>query len=96
MGAVTVSSRTYGNGGQTYQVYGALTLSSSYATNGDSFTASQFGLSRLDSLMLNPAQGYSFEPDLTNLKIKCMGATAEAGNGTPLNGISVRYSAVGV
>lgn len=96
MGAVSVSSRTYRNGGANYQVDGALALSSSYATNGDTITAAQFGLATIDHLMLNPAQGYSFEPDLTNLKIKCMGATAEAGNGTPLNGITVRYSAVGV
>jgi hypothetical protein len=96
MGAITVSSRSYNTDGPKVEVDGALTLSSSYATDGDSYTAAQFGLRAVDTMLLSPTDGYAFQPDLTNLKIIARGPMAEAAPGTPLNGISVRYRVTGV
>ena len=95
MGAISVSSRAYDIFGNKQEVSGQLTMSSSYATNGDTFTAGQFGLARLDRLIPISSAGYTFQPDLTNLKIKAF-TNVEVGNGTPLNGVTVDYIALGV
>lgn len=70
MGNVSVTVTEWCNEGNSIKTYGTLTFSSSYALGGDSFTVRQFGLGTLRTLSLQPAQGFFFEPDVTNLKVK--------------------------
>lgn len=70
MGNVSVTPTEWGNAGNVQRTYGTLTLSSSYALGGDSFTARNFGLGTIQTLTVLPVQGFFFEPDVSNLKIK--------------------------
>lgn len=56
---------------------GTLHLSSSYASNGDSFTANQFGMTIIDSLAFNDGV-LKLQADLANLKIKAIYPTGGA------------------
>lgn len=46
-----------------------ITMSSSYATGGDTFTASQFELRSIDAILIVGAGGRLLEPDIANSKI---------------------------
>jgi hypothetical protein len=62
--SVSISDRaSQGNKGV---VEGSFTLSSSYATSGDSYTSALLGMSRVDDLKVFPAGGYTFEASKTN------------------------------
>jgi hypothetical protein len=52
MGAITVSVSDTDERGSRKTVYGTISMSNSYATGGDSFTLSQFGLSSMAALTL--------------------------------------------
>ena len=95
MGAISVSSRTYDVEGSRNKVFGQFTMSSSYATNGDTYTAAAFGLAAVDRLVLMSAGGYTFQPDVSALKVKAF-TNVEVSNGTVLSGVTVDYLALGV
>jgi hypothetical protein len=95
MGAVNVRNRTYLLVDDGQMVHGTLSLSSSYATNGDTYTSANFGLARIDRLMLGASGGYTFTPDYTNSKIKSYTtATTETG-AVDLSALLVDYIAIG-
>jgi hypothetical protein len=81
MGNITVTRdgppRSVGN---RLVVTGQLSPSTSYAAGGESFTASMFGISRLERLTVMPALGgYLAAPDMTNSKVKIFQNAAGAG-----------------
>ena len=81
MGNITVARdgppRAVGN---RLVVTGQLSPSTSYAAGGESFTASMFGISRLERLTVMPALGgYLAAPDMTNSKVKIFQNAAGAG-----------------
>jgi hypothetical protein len=81
MGNITVTRdgppRAVGN---RLVVTGQLSPSTSYAAGGESFTASMFGISRLERLTVMPALGgYLAAPDMTNSKVKIFQNAAGAG-----------------
>lgn len=72
MGAVTVTIKRRDFTSAARVTVADVTLSSSYATNGDTFTKAQFEvLGNIDAIVVagNPG-GYQWDPDLTNLKFK--------------------------
>ena len=81
MGNITVTRdgppRAVGN---RLVVTGQLSPSATYAAGGESFTASMFGLSRIERLTVMPALGgYLAAPDMTNSKVKIFQNAAGAG-----------------
>ena len=53
-----------------FYIMADLTFDSSYAIGGESLTANAFGLSTIERLIIEPCQGYIFEYDYTNNKVK--------------------------
>lgn len=53
-----------------YSVLADVAFDSSYAIGGESLTANNVGLSTIERLIIDPCQGYTFEWDSTNSKIK--------------------------
>ena len=72
MGNITVSEDYRRVFGDQKVSFGKLNLSSSYSANGDSFTADQFGFTKLSRLILNrPIDGLNhYIPDYANKKIE--------------------------
>ncbi len=60
---------------------GTLTMSSSYATGGDSYVNNSLGVDNLITLIVGNAGGYVFEVDQTNSKILAYRQTAPADAG---------------
>lgn len=56
--------------GNKLHVLADVAFDSSYAIGGESVTANNFGLSTIERLVVEPCQGYTFEWDKTNSKIK--------------------------
>lgn len=89
MGSVTVTiSDRYVSGSRRF-VEGTLTLSSTYATDGDTITVNDFEASQILKLVLfSQSAHFTFVPDLTNNKIKAYenvsvtGSTSEADSTT--------------
>lgn len=76
---------------------------SSYPTGGESLTASDLGLHKVELLLASPKTGFSFEYDYTNSKLKamCPGVvTGAAGAGTlddfPMSGVGATAASVGL
>ena len=70
MGNVTVSITERSVAGNRRYVSGTITMSSSYATSGDSYTVNMFESSQVIKLQLNSRSAhYAFRPDLSNRKI---------------------------
>jgi len=67
--ALTISNveHTLGN---KLDVLADIAFDSSYAIGGESVTANNVGLSTIERLIIEPCQGYTFEWDKTNAKIK--------------------------
>jgi|SRR5215471_1167841 len=84
MGAVTVAIvKRRPLGGTAQHVIADVTFSGTYAAGGDTYTPSQFGLTRVDAILSQAAVGsattaYVVAPDLANNKIRLM-ASAAAG-----------------
>ena len=85
MGAVTVSIVKKSVGGYVPAgkcVLADVTFAASYATGGDTFTASQFGMNKIDAIVDcgaafgSATTGYLAFPDLTNSKIRLLGGAA--------------------
>ena len=82
MGALTVAIvKRNALGGTARNVIADVTWSSAYASGGDTFTASQFGLTTINHIDANSALGaantaFVVVPDIPNLKIKLMGGAA--------------------
>lgn len=70
--------------GRERTTMGTLAMDSTYPTNGEVFTARQFGLSHLHQLAVYPSHGYVFEPDYTALKLKAFYADYDAVADGPL------------
>jgi len=80
---------------------GQYTGPASYATGGESLTAADLGMSRIDLLLFEPAtNGTAVIPlcyDATNAKVKAFDmAGAEQGAGTNLSTYSARFEAIGL
>lgn len=69
MGNCTVGSIIYQNAGSEKKAEFAVTLSSSYATGGDSFTAAQIGFAQINKIILETEKGYFFEADISSDKL---------------------------
>jgi hypothetical protein len=92
--------------GSARTTYGSLALDSLYPSNGEPFTARQFGLTRLYQLAVYPSKGYVFEPDHTALKLKAFwgdwnavadGPLVESPNNTDLSAVTAaRWKATGI
>ena len=67
--ALTISN-TEATLGNKLSVLADVAFDNSYAIGGESITANNVGLSTIEKLMIDPCQGYSFEWDKTNGKIK--------------------------
>lgn len=105
MGACTVSlvkSTVFGD--QRVNLVN-ISMSSSYATGGDTFTLAQLGLGQLDQLNLGEMPGgFTFEVVLSTKKIKAFwspspaakAALPEVDNATDLHTITIEAQAIGV
>jgi hypothetical protein len=92
--------------GSQRTTFGSLAFDSLYPTNGEPFTARQFGLTRLYQLHVSPSAGFVFEPDHTALKLKAFygnwdsvsdGPLIEVPNNTNLSALTgVRWQAEGL
>lgn len=90
--------------GSTRTTYGSLSMDSLYPSNGEPFTARQFGLTHLYQLAVYPSKGYVFEP--VGLKLKAYwgdwnavadGPLVEVPNNTDLSAVTAaRWKAVGL
>lgn len=104
MGAATNTIREHSIIGNKRATFGTLTFSTSYATNGETFTVAGFGLSTLDMLDLCEGTGAGRVPewDRANNKIKLFqqsaatGALTEVVNTNNVSGVSIDYIAYGV
>jgi hypothetical protein len=86
--------------------FGSLSMDSLYPSNGEPFTARQFGLARLHQLHVFPSKGYIFEPDHAALKLKVYwgdwnavadGPLVEVPNNTDLSAVTAaRWKAEGL
>ena len=112
--AVNLGTDTYSpiDGGHGYDVHCTIALSSSYSTGGDTWSATQFGLEKINKLFMNAASGYVFEwlPTTNQAIVPTTGlikaywqsnpaspaVLVEVTAGTNLSGISIRAHAQGV
>ena len=65
-----------------FKTVGTMNLGT-YATGGVAVTPGQFGMQRLDDLVVRPAGGYTFAFDKTNLKVLAYAAVQIIHNATP-------------
>ena len=71
MGAVTISQTLFGVSGNRRWTRGTVTMSASYATNGDTYAVSDLGGSIvLDMILTTRNPHYSAQVDIANGKIK--------------------------
>lgn len=68
--SLTITNLDWADWGSKRAVLADVAFDSSYAIGGESITAGDFGLETIQKLMIEPCQGYSFEWDDTNSKIK--------------------------
>jgi len=103
MGAMAIT-RTIGDyhdrSGSFIRKIGLLTASSSYATNGETLPAQQFGMGKVDLLLLEPFSNGTVirlaKYDVTNGKLKFFDmAGDEIANGTDLSAYTARFEAIG-
>lgn len=69
----TVSNSNVISAGNVKMSFGTIAFDSSYPTGGESFTPNDLRLKAVQMLIVEPANGYSFEVDYTNSKIKAYG-----------------------
>ena len=70
MGAITFSLDARVSAGNKTLVIGSITMSSSYATSGDTYTPDLFGLGAVTKIVVTPRTGlYTFRADTANKKI---------------------------
>jgi len=90
--------------GNNFMIKGSLGFDASYPTGGLSFNIPLIGLFRLDQVDFDETQGYSFEYDLANDKVKVLlsaggvstGVNGNASGGTPSGSVSqALYTATG-
>jgi hypothetical protein len=101
---ITYDTSLNENSGIRFQTGGTGNLGV-YIANGLAFTPRLFGLGTLDALTIFPMNGYSFEVDYANQKIKAYrnandGSGAEPNvevqAGIDLSGVTFRWQAAGV
>lgn len=104
---LTVAIDHYSVMGDTRVSMSRLAFDAAYATGGESLTASNLGLSQLWNIQISPQDGYVFEFDYSNSKVKALFipdttalgdslAMVEVGASTDLSGVdSVRVIAWG-
>lgn len=89
--------------GSRKEAHGTITFDSSYATGGEAFTPADFGLSRLDFLMVSGATGYvaawngstSAPKVLLYRQTAATGALAEVPSTTDVSTVTCRFKAIG-
>lgn len=92
------------NNGTKNGVITTIAFDSSYPQNGEPLTANDIGMDQIDSIRIDPKNGYTFEYDYTNAKVKAFwvdttvdGAPqAEVTDTTDLQAVTaVRIEAIG-
>lgn len=68
--SLTISNLDWADWGSKRAVLADVAFDTSYAIGGESITAGDFGLETIQKMQIEPCQGYSFEWDETNSKIK--------------------------
>lgn len=68
--ALTISSINNSMFGNKLAIMADVAFDSSYAIGGEALTANKFGLTTIERLIADTCQGYTFEYDYTNSKIK--------------------------
>lgn len=98
---VTINKRTVI--GDRRSVVADVDFDSSYPTGGESLSAADLGLKKVELVLASPNSGFSFEYDYTNSKLKamCPGVvTTAAGAGTlddfPLSGTGATSASIGL
>lgn len=82
--ALTLKSLKYHTAGNQRRVRGTIDFDASYPTGGEALAAKDLGLSVIDELRIFPKNGFVFEWDATNAKVKAFsqgfvtGSTAQA------------------
>lgn len=78
-------------------VVGTLTFDSSYATSGESLTAAELGLTRLDFIDIQDTVAYKIVYDKTNSKVLAYtrSSDAEVGSGVDISTTTTPFFAVG-
>jgi len=103
MGSVSVEITHRTLWGDCEIIFGKLTMSSSYATGGDTLNPRDLGLENITHLFISqrPA-GYDLKWDKTNNKILAYqypdlaGPATEVGTATNLSGVEADFIAIGV
>ena len=80
MGTVTTSGLTWHSGGDEFLSRGKMIFSTSYTSSGETFSARLLGLGIVNSLAVSDAEGYSFRPDVANLRVQVWGNRPAAGS----------------
>lgn len=80
--------RTYNLGGDLNIKSLTVTMSSSYATGGDTFSLRKYFQSAVFGAIATPASGYVFEVDVANEKIKAYYGNYEATSDGPLKEVA--------
>lgn len=95
--ALTVSNIETENAGSEKKVMANIAFDSSYAIGGESLTAANLGLSKINRLKVSDQSGYTFEYDYTNSKLKVLGngeggstITVTDDNTAASNGVAVK------
>jgi len=97
MGAASTSVIKKTIAGNKRLISGKITMSNSYATGGDTLNLeSALGLNSIDSVVINPYNGYALQADLTNNKIKAYAsAGTEVTATTDLSGVVTYFQVIG-
>lgn len=98
--AITIGPEVPGSRKETY---GTITFDSSYATGGEAFTPAEFGLNRLDFLLVSGANGYVAAWDGSTSAPKVLlyrqtaatGALVEVPSTTNVSTVTCRFKAIG-
>lgn len=73
--------------GNRVKTFGTVDFDSSYPNGGEVWVVADWGLYVVDHLVLEPKNGYYFEPDLTNKKIKAFKAQSHGVINVNLTGV---------
>ncbi len=84
---LTISNLQRVSEGNKWKILGKLAFTGTYTTNGESLAPNSLGLNTIDNIFLQSEQGYSFEFDYANNKVKVFaggsGTTGATSGGTP-------------
>ncbi len=101
--ALAISGATRGDGGVIEHGLGnfkarvvTITLDTSYPTNGSALVPSDFGLTELHAVIVNPVNGWTFSYDFTNQKLLAYSTAAtQVTNATNMSTSSTQALVIG-